>query len=48
VATYVTDYKFVWNHKTLGGRLPAMAAGVTSRPWSMEELYEKVMHTAEA
>jgi IS1 family transposase len=47
VAIYVAYYNFVWQHKTLGGRSPAMAAGVTSRPWSMEELYEKVMQTVE-
>jgi len=47
VAMYVAYYNFCWNHKTLGGRSPAMMAGITSRPWSMEELYEKVMATVE-
>ena len=47
VAIYVAYYNFCWQHATLKGRTPAMAARVTSRPWSMEELYEKVMATAE-
>ena len=45
VAIYVAYYNFVWQHKTLGGRSPAMMAGITGHPWSMEELYEKVMAT---
>ena len=44
VAIYVAYYNFVWQHKTLKGRTPAMAAGLTSRPWSMEELFERVMN----
>ena len=47
VAIYVAYYNFTWQHATLKGRTPAMAAGVTSRPWSMEDLYEKVMQTVE-
>jgi hypothetical protein len=47
VAIYVAYYNFCWSHRTLKGRSPAMMAGVTSRPWSMEELYERVMATAE-
>ena len=47
VAIYVAYYNFCWQHKTLGGRSPAMAAGVTSRPWSMEELFDRVMQNAE-
>lgn len=43
VAMYMAYYNFCWQHKTLGGRTPAMAAGLTSRPWSMEELFERVM-----
>ena len=43
VEMYVAYYNFCWNHKTLGGRSPAMMAGITSRPWSMEELFERVM-----
>jgi hypothetical protein len=31
----------------VGGRSPAMMAGVSNRPWSMEELYERVMATVE-
>ena len=48
VAMYVAYYNFCWSHATLKGRSPAMMAGVTSRPWSIDELYEKVMATAEA
>ena len=47
VAIYVAYYNFCWNHKTLKGRSPAMMAGITSRPWSMEELFERVMQAAE-
>src|SRR5204862_6913121 len=47
VAIYVAYYNYVWQHKTLGGRSPAMAAGVTSRPWSMEELFDRVMATVQ-
>jgi hypothetical protein len=42
VAIYVAYYNFCWQHKTLKGRTPAMAAGVASRPRSMEELFERV------
>ena len=48
MAIYVAYYNFCWSHKTLGGRSPAMAAGVSSRPWSMEELFERVMASVEA
>jgi len=48
VAIYVAYYDFCWSHKTLGGRSPAMAAGVASHPWSMEELFERVMASVEA
>jgi IS1 family transposase len=48
VAIYMAYYNFAWQHKTLKGRTPAMAAGITSRPWSMEELYERVMQTVDA
>jgi len=47
VAIYVCYYNFCWQHATLKGRTPAMAAGVTSRPWSMDELFERVMRDAE-
>jgi len=47
VAIYVAYYNFCWQHKTLNGRSPAMAAGVTSRPWSMDELFDRVMQNAE-
>ncbi len=47
VAIYVAHYNFCWSDRTLKGRSPAMMAGITSRPWSMEELFEKVMATEE-
>jgi IS1 family transposase len=47
VAIYVAYYNFCWQHKTLGGRSPAMAAGVTSRPWDIAELFDRVMLNAE-
>jgi hypothetical protein len=39
---YVAYYNFCWMHATLG-KTPAMAAKVASHPWSIEELYERVM-----
>lgn len=47
VAVYMAYYNFCWQHKTLGGRSPAMMAGVTSRPWDIAELFDRVMATAE-
>jgi hypothetical protein len=47
VAIYVAHYNYCWQHASLGGRTPEMAAGVTSRPWSLEELFERVMGNAE-
>lgn len=47
VAIYVAYYDFCWQHRTLKGRTPAMVAGVTGRPWSVEELWERVMRSAE-
>ena len=47
VAIYVAYYNFCWQHKTLNGRSPAMAAGVTSRPWDIAELFDRVMQNAE-
>ena len=44
---YLCYYNFCWQHATLKGRSPAMMAGITSRPWSIEELFDKVMATAE-
>jgi len=38
---------FCRQHKTLGGRSPAMAAGITSRPWDIAELFDRVMQNAE-
>jgi len=43
VAMYMAYYNFCWQHKTLKGRTPAMVAGITGHPWSMEELFERVM-----
>ena len=45
VGMYLCYYNFCWSHRTLKGRSPAMMAGITSRPWSIEELHEKVMVT---
>jgi IS1 family transposase len=42
VAVYMAYYNFCWQHKTLGGRSPAMMAGITGHPWSIEELYDRV------
>jgi hypothetical protein len=47
VAIYVAYYNYCWQHASLGGRSPAMAAGVTGHPWSMEELFERVMQNVE-
>ncbi len=47
VAIYVAYYNFCWQHKTLRGRSPAMMAGITSRPWSIDELFDRVMQVAE-
>ena len=47
VAIYVAYYNFCWMHASLNGT-PAMAAKVASHPWSIEELYEKVMAAVEA
>ena len=47
VAMYLCYYNFCWQHATLKGRSPAMMAGITSRPWSIDELFERVMATAE-
>ena len=43
---YMAYYNFCWMHATLG-KTPAMAAKVASHPWSIEELYERVMATVE-
>jgi hypothetical protein len=48
VAMYMAYYNFCWQHATLKGRTPAMAARVAGHPWSMEELYERVMGTETA
>jgi len=45
VAIYVAYINFCWMHRTLKGT-PAMKAGLTGHPWSMEELFETVMRTA--
>lgn len=46
VAMYVAYYNFCWSHKTLKGRTPAMMAGVAGHPWSMDELFDRVMQSA--
>jgi IS1 family transposase len=38
VALYAVWYNFVKQHKTLGGVSPAMAAGVSERLWSVEDI----------
>jgi len=38
VALYVTWYNFIKQHKTLKGITPAMAAGVSDKLWSIEEV----------
>ena len=45
-AIYVAYYNFCWMHGSLNGT-PAMAAKVASHPWSIDELYERVMGIAE-
>jgi IS1 family transposase len=45
VAVYVAYYNFCWQHKTLKGRTPAMVAGMTGHPWSIDELFDRVMAT---
>jgi len=45
VAIYASYYNFYWMHGSLNGT-PAMAARVAGHPWSIEELYEKVMHNS--
>ncbi len=47
VAIYVAYYNFCWMHASLTGT-PAMAAKVASHPWSIEELYERVLAMVEA
>lgn len=42
LALYFVWYNFVKQHKSLGGVSPAMAAGVSDRLWSMEELAEMI------
>jgi hypothetical protein len=43
---HMSHYNFCWLHGSLTGT-PAMAAKVTGHPWSMDELYEKVMATVD-
>jgi IS1 family transposase len=38
VALHFAHYNFVRPHSALGGRTPAMAAGVTDHQWSLDEL----------
>ena len=47
VAIYVAYYNSCWQQATLKGRSPAMMAGIAGHPWSIDELFERVMATAE-
>lgn len=38
VSIFIAWYNFCRKHETLGKATPAMAAGLTDRPWSIEEL----------
>jgi hypothetical protein len=38
VALFVAVFNFCRAHKTLGGKTPAMAAGLTDHKWTVEEL----------
>jgi IS1 family transposase len=40
IALYYFGYNFVRSHRSLGGITPAMAAGVTERPWEVSDLVE--------
>jgi hypothetical protein len=42
VALYAVWYNFVKQHKSLRGVSPAMAAGVSERLWSVEDIAELV------
>ena len=42
VAICVAYYNFCWMHASLNGT-PAMAANVAGHPWSIEELFARVM-----
>lgn len=41
-ALHMANYNFVWRVKTLKGSTPAMAAGVTKRLWSFDDLFFEV------
>ncbi len=38
VALFVASYNFTWSHRTLKGCTPAMAAGISRKPWPMRDL----------
>src|SRR5438105_769043 len=40
-ALYVSYYNFCWMHGSLPGT-PAMAAGISGHPWTLEELLNEV------
>ena len=40
LALYFTWYNFIWPHKSLGGRTPAMAAGLAEHPYGWNWLIE--------
>jgi hypothetical protein len=41
-ALHMAYYNFVWKPSTLKGSAPAMAAGVTTRLWSFDDLFSEV------
>jgi IS1 family transposase len=42
VALHLAYYNFCWKPRTMGGLTPAMAAGITERPWWMEDLFRAI------
>ena len=38
MALHFAHYKFCRSHQSLKGLTPAMAAGVTDHPWTLEDL----------
>jgi hypothetical protein len=38
IALHYFTYNFIRPHKTLGGKTPATAPGLTGRPWTLEML----------
>ncbi len=42
-ALFIAYYNFCLRHRTLGGKTPAMAAGLEQNPWAIEDLRTKAM-----